>query len=174
MCCHNIELETRAKPCMLHARPSPLMRLRIRVLWSCDESEQVRLSGDLASFLVCVRKFIWLHAFLSTYVCMPIRTWAISELRPSVRTQVHDDLPYARVCTFLKQDGVSNDPETFSYLMKTYESACANTNASQIARQKRFFGLVTAPAGLQFYARRSTWRARSRLKLHCLCDNKKY
>jgi hypothetical protein len=61
-----------------------------------------------------------------------------NEQVPSLRTQFHEDLPYARVCTL--QDGVSNDLETFSYLMKTYESACANTKASQIARQKRFFG----------------------------------
>jgi hypothetical protein len=33
---------------------------------------------------------------------------------------------------FLKQDGVSNDPETFSYVMKIYESACAHTKTSQI------------------------------------------
>ncbi len=50
--------------------------------WSGDESNKSRFSGDLASFLVCARKFIWLHDFLFAY---------------------H---------TFLKQDGVLNDPET--------------------------------------------------------------
>ena len=61
--------------------------------WSCDESKKACFSGDLGSFLVCARKFIWLHAFLFSYVCMwhaPIRTWATSELRPSLRTQVHE------------------------------------------------------------------------------------
>jgi hypothetical protein len=47
----------------------------------------------------------------------------------------------ASFSTFLKQDCVSNDPETFSCLLQTYELACAK--ASQIARQKRFFGLTT-------------------------------
>jgi hypothetical protein len=61
--------------------------------WSCDESKKARFSGDLASFLVCARKFIWLHAFLFSYVCMwhtPTRIWSTSELRPSLRTQVHE------------------------------------------------------------------------------------
>jgi hypothetical protein len=30
--------------------------------WSCDESEKAFLSVNLASFLVCVRKFIGLQA----------------------------------------------------------------------------------------------------------------
>ena len=160
---------------MLHARPSPLMCASASVSCGTTTKPKARLSGDLASFLVCVRKFIWLHAFLFTYVCMwhtPIRTWATSEIRPSLRTQVHEDLPYARMCTFLKQDGVSNDPETFSYLMKTYESACTNTKASQIARQKRFLGntdQLRSWSGLQFQARRCTWRTWACLKLQCLC-----
>jgi hypothetical protein len=37
-----------------------------------------------------------------------------------------------RVRTFLKQDGVSKDPEMFSYVMKIYERACAYTKTSQI------------------------------------------
>ena len=47
------------------------------------------------------------------------------------------------VRTFLKQDCVSNDPETFSCLMPTYERACAHTKASQITRETRFFGFTT-------------------------------
>jgi hypothetical protein len=61
--------------------------------WSWDESEKTRFSGDLASFLVYARKFIWLHAFLFPYVYMwnaPIRTWTTSELRPSLLTKVHE------------------------------------------------------------------------------------
>jgi hypothetical protein len=51
------------------------------------------------------------------------------------------------VRTFLKQDGVSNDPETFSYVMKIYERACAHT---KIARQRGFFGLTAEQLDLQF------------------------
>ena len=63
------------------------------VHWSWDESKKEFFSWDLASFLVCARNFIWLHAFLFTYFCRwhtPIRTWSTSELRPSLHTQVHD------------------------------------------------------------------------------------
>ncbi len=50
--------------------------------------------------------------------------------------------------TFLKEDGVSNDPETFSYVMKTYERACAHTKTSQIVLQSEFFGTLRRTDGL--------------------------
>jgi hypothetical protein len=43
------------------------------------------------------------------------------------------------VRTFLKQDGVSNDPETFSYVMRTYERVCAHTKTSQISLPRGLF-----------------------------------
>jgi hypothetical protein len=61
--------------------------------WSCDKSKKACFSGDLASFLVCARKFIWLYDLLFSHVCMchvRIRTWSTSELRPSLLTQVHE------------------------------------------------------------------------------------
>jgi hypothetical protein len=51
-------------------------------------------------------------------------------------------------------DDVTHDPETFSCLMHTYERACADTKPSQIARQKRFFGLTAEQLDLQFQAPR--------------------
>ena len=79
--------------------------------------------------------------------------------------RVSYDLPYAQVheaqSVFLNQDGVSNDPETFSCLMQTYERACARTKAIQIGQQKRFFGLTSEQFGRQF----QTWRSWVCLKL---------
>jgi hypothetical protein len=101
----------------------------------------------------------------------PIRTWSTNELRPSLHTQVHDvcvhswnkmvtvtytnknlvnervttfltDVSSWRVCTFLKQDGISNDPSTFSYVMKTYERMCVNTKDIQIVWHSGFFLLI--------------------------------
>ena len=46
------------------------------------------------------------------------------------------------VYTFLEQDGVSNDPETFSYVIQTYERECVYTKVNQIVWQKGFFGLT--------------------------------
>ena len=65
------------------------------------------LSGDLGSFLVCSHEFKWLNVFLFTYVSM----WH-----------------------FLKTDGVSNDTETFSCLIQTYESTCTHTKDIQKSR----------------------------------------
>jgi hypothetical protein len=49
--------------------------------WSSEESQKAFWSGDLSSFLVCERKFVWIHVFLFSYVYMchtPIRTWTTS------------------------------------------------------------------------------------------------
>ena len=65
-CCHNIDLEARAQTFMLHSRLSPLCAsasVKRSPHWSCDESQKTLCSADLASFLVCARKFI--------YDCMP-------------------------------------------------------------------------------------------------------
>ncbi len=43
------------------------------------------------------------------------------------------------VRTFLKQDGVSNDPETFSYVMKIYERVCAHEIQSNSLSLLRLF-----------------------------------
>ena len=128
---------------MLRTRPIPVCTLTsvtLVTLVICDESKKAFFSGDLVSFLVCAPKFIWVYFFLFTYVCMchtPIRTWSTSELRPfSPRAQVHD------VCVHSwSKDGVSNDPESFPYVMKTYERACAHTKASQISWQRGFSSL---------------------------------
>ena len=53
-------------------------------------------------------------------------------------TTVLTNTSSGRVHTFLKQDGVSNDPETFSCHKNIYDLACANTKTSQITRQDRF------------------------------------
>ncbi len=72
--------------------------------------------------------------------------------------------------TFLKQDVVSNDPDTFSYVMKIYERACAHTKTSQIAWERGFFGLTTEQMHLQFQGHRCTWRSCVYLKLQRLCS----
>ncbi len=43
--------------------------------------------------------------------------------------------------TYLKEDGVSNDPETFSYVMNIYERTCAHTKTNQIALQRGLFSV---------------------------------
>ena len=93
---------------MLDARTSRLCAstsVKSSSPWSCDESKKSLYSGDLASFLVWERQFIWLHASLFTHVFMchtPIRTWTTRELRPSLHTKVHPrtrvHIPEARWC----------------------------------------------------------------------------
>ena len=80
---------------------------------------------------------------------------------------LHTQVPW-NVSTFLKH-GVSNDPETFSYVMKTYERTCAHTKTSQIALQRELFGFSAEQLDLQFQARRCTCRSWAYLKLQCLC-----
>jgi hypothetical protein len=92
ICSHLLDLEITTQTFMLHTRPSPLCpwaSLKHSPHWSCDESKKAIYFGDLASFLVCARKFKGLHALLFAYVCMwhaPIRTWSTIDLRPSLRT----------------------------------------------------------------------------------------
>ncbi len=45
----------------------------------------------------------------------------------------------------MKQDGVSNDPATFSCHMFTYALVCAHKKVSEIDDQNRLFGLITHP-----------------------------
>jgi hypothetical protein len=180
MCSHNLDSETTTQTFMLYARPSPLCRVVVcpcdpwklkkhSPYWSCDESKKACFSGGLTSFLVCARKFIWLHAFLFSFVCM----WHVACTNKNLdNDRVTIFLTYASswsVRTFLKEDGVSNDPETFSYVMKKYDRACADTRTSQIVWQRGFFGLTTEQLDFQFQVRRCTWRSWKYLKLQCLC-----
>ena len=75
----------------------------------------------------------------------------------------------SRVCLLEKQDGVSSDPATFSYAMKTYERACAHTKGDQIVWKRGFWGLTAEQVDLQFQAHRCTCRSWACLKLQCLC-----
>jgi hypothetical protein len=58
--------------------------------------------------------------------------------------------------TLIKEDGVSNNPESFSYVMKIYERACAHTKPSQISLQRGFFGVTTEQLDFHFQGRRPT------------------
>jgi hypothetical protein len=61
MCFHHVTSEPRTHTFTLHARPSPLCAEdyeKLQSLWSCDEPEKVLLSVDIATCLVCARKFI--------------------------------------------------------------------------------------------------------------------
>ena len=113
--------------------------------WSCDETEKTLLSVDIVAFLVCARKFICSLAFLFIFVGIlwwntPMWSCVTCELRPSLRHNLMKS-----VYIYLKKDGVSNDPETFSCHKNIYDLACANTKTSQITRQDRFLWVVTTP-----------------------------
>ena len=135
ICSHNVGLETTTQTFMLHARPNPLCAwtsVKRSPHWSCDESKKALFSGHLASFLVCTRKFIWMYAFLFAYVCMchtSIRTWTTSELRPSVRTQVHD------TCVHSWRNMVSQMTQSRFHVSCTHVNSCAHTKSSQIVWQ---------------------------------------
>jgi hypothetical protein len=171
MCSHNLDLETTTQTFMLHARPSPQcpwVSVKRSPHWSCDESKKALCSGDLPSFLVCARKFIWLHAFLFSHVCMwhaPIRTWATERV-----TTFLTHASSWSVRTFLKQDGVSNDPETFSYVMRTYERVCAHTKTSQIFLPRGLFWAHRRTAGLdKTHSDVNSWPSRSDVKNTLRC-----
>ena len=69
---------------------------------------------------------------------MPIRTWATSELRPSVRTQVHDDLPYAR--EYLQHVYIHEARWCMKYvhIIETrYALACEHKKRSEITGRMR-------------------------------------
>ena len=60
VCASNLDLETTTQTFMLRSRPSPLCdsaSVKHSSVWSFDESKKALFSGDLASFLVCTRKF---------------------------------------------------------------------------------------------------------------------
>ena len=73
MCCNHIKSEPRAQTFKLHTHPSPLCvadYVKLQSHWSCDEPEKALLSVDIATFLVCARKFICSLAFLFIFVCI--------------------------------------------------------------------------------------------------------
>jgi hypothetical protein len=102
MCCHNVVHNSASDPrahtkFMLHARPKPLCEVvYVKLLsqepfsGSCDESEKVLLSVNLASFLVCACKFIChgSRACFFIFVCMchtPIRLNFIKQIKRELR-----------------------------------------------------------------------------------------
>ncbi len=76
--------------------------------WSCDESKKARFSGDLASFLVCARKFIWLNSFL--FSCLHVACTNKNLGNERVTTFLTHASSWS-VRSFLMQDGVSNVPD---------------------------------------------------------------
>ena len=112
----DLDLETTTQTFMLRARPSPLCdsaSVKRSPPWWCDESKKALFSGDLASFLCAHASSYECMSFCSHMSSCRIRTWVTSELRPTLRTLVHG------ACAHSGKDGVSNDPETFSYVMQT-------------------------------------------------------
>jgi hypothetical protein len=119
----------------------------------------------LGALLVFLCSF-WM-SFLLSYVCMwhaPTRTWATSELRPSLRTQVHE------ACAHSWSKMLSRTTLRRFHMSWRYECACAHTKPSQITLQRGFLGLTTEQLDLPFQGRRCTWRSWAYLKLQCLCS----
>jgi hypothetical protein len=104
------------------------------VVWRVQKSYFLRRSR----FVSCVHTQVYMTTFLfiqvqfrGTYFCMwdtPIRTWSTNELRPSLRTHVHDECPHSWSKNL--QDGVSNDPETFSCFIQTFERVYTHTKVT--------------------------------------------
>ncbi len=84
-------LENPGLPVFCSAAPT-LVPMKVRSTRWWDEASKALLSGHLAGFLVCARKFICFHAFLLAYVCIrhaPRRSWASRALRNDVRALVY-------------------------------------------------------------------------------------
>jgi hypothetical protein len=66
------------------------------------------------------------------------RSWSFDESKKArflLGKRSSYDLPDTRkfmTRVHIPEHGVSNDPETFSYVIQTYERACTHTKASQI------------------------------------------
>jgi hypothetical protein len=138
--------------------------LAARVVWRVQQNAFLRRSR----FVSCVRTQVHMTACLFDLVCLHVACTNKNLGNERVTTFITHASSWS-VRTFLQQDSVSNDPETFSYVMKIYERACAHTKTSQIALQRGFFGLSAEQLDLQFQARRCIWRSWTYLKLQCLC-----
>jgi hypothetical protein len=155
--------------------PNPGISLVIRetlatlVVWRVQKSSFLRRSR----FVSCVHTQVHMTPCLFLHICLYVSSTDKNLGNDGVTTF----LTYVsswNVSTFLKQDCVSNDPETFSCLMKTYERVWPYTKDSQIARQRRFFGLTAEQLGRQFQAHRCTWRSWACLKLLWWCTRLRF
>jgi ABC-type histidine transport system ATPase subunit len=85
----------------------------------------------------CVRTEVHMFTCLFLHICLHMTYTNVILCNMRVTTFLRRNL-MKRVYVYLKQDGVSNDPETFSCHKNIYDLACANTKTSQITRQDRF------------------------------------
>ncbi len=85
----------------------------------------------------CVGTEVHMFTCLFVHICLHMTYTNVILCNMRVTTFLRRNL-MKRVYIYLKQDGVSNDPETFSCHKNIYDLACANTKTSQITRQDRF------------------------------------
>jgi hypothetical protein len=141
--------------CGMHAPSRYVLGFRETLVTRVVRRVQQRTFLRRSRFVSCVRTQAHMTACLFVRVCLHVACTN----KNLVNDRVTTFLTHTSSCsvrTFLKQDGVSNDPETFSYVMKTYERACAHTKTSQISRQRGFLGLSAEQLDLQFQGRRCT------------------
>jgi hypothetical protein len=97
-----------------------------------DESKKKSFSPEVSCRFLCVYTSSWLYTFL--FKCLYTNKNLENE---RVITFLTHTSPW-RVYTFLKQDGVSNDPKTFSYVIQVYKRVYVYTKVSQIVWQREF------------------------------------
>jgi ABC-type histidine transport system ATPase subunit len=88
-------------------------------------------------YISSVRTEVHMFTCLFVHICLHMTYTNVILCNMRVTTFLRRNL-MKRVYVYLKQDGVSNDPETFSCHKNIYDLACANTKTSQITRQDRF------------------------------------
>ncbi len=116
-------------------------KTRIYMKLSCfNVHENTFLSGYLSVFVVCVRRFICHRVLFCSYIfaCDIAKIWSES-------SEWRHPCACEECKTFTKEDDVSNDPETFSCHMFTYDLVCVDKKVCEIDDQNRLFGLVTHP-----------------------------
>jgi hypothetical protein len=125
--------------CCIHAPARYVLGIHetfaTRVVRRVQQSAFLRRSR----FVSCVGTKVHMNACLFDLGCLYV-TYTNKNLGNERVTTFITDASSWNVCTFLQQDSVSNDPETFSYVMKIYERVCAHTKTSQIALQRVFLG----------------------------------
>jgi hypothetical protein len=149
MCSDNLDLETTTKTFMFHAHPIPLCPwhpwngFATRVVWRVQKNAFLRRSR----FVSCVHTQVHMTVCLFDLTCLHVTCTNKNLDNERVTTFLTYTSSWS-VRTFLNQDGVSNDRETFSHVMKIYERACAHTKTIQIALQRELFWTLRRTTGL--------------------------
>jgi len=151
--------------CCMHVQSRYVLGIRetlaALVVWRVQKNAFLRRSR----FVSCVRTQVHMTVCLFVLICLHVTCTNKNLGNERVTTFLTHASSWS-VRTFLKQDGVSNDPETFSYVMKIWK--CVRAHETQPNNLTK--GLTGEPMDLPFQGRRCTWRSWAYLKLQCLCS----